>query len=531
MKKIIFFLIILSAVFCEISAKNNLDSILNILDFSITQTEKYDRAKEQTIDSLKTALRLHKADGQTHQLYFQIFKEYETFVFDSAFFYANEHLIFSQKENNKTWIAECKIELSRMYAVFAQFSEALSLLKSIDKKQMENPQLSDYYNAFAEIYFYWGEYSNIENKDYYVKTCDLYQDSALALMPKQTYLYEHNYGRECIERGKFDEAKNALFPYLKTMQPNSRDYSILNSLVASYYSAKNDAANQKFYLAQSAIADIQLSIKENESLRLLAELLLNDVDIERSNRYVKKSLEDANFFNARLRNIQTAKILPVIDKAYQIEREEHQNKLKKALFTIGILLLFFVLLAVFLVIQMLRLAKARKAVISANKNLQEFNKKLSESNIVKEEYIGRFLNQCSVYIDKLESYRKMLNKKLVSGKTDELARLLKSPDFVDEELKEFYQNFDSTFINLFPDFVEKFNTLLPDEEKIMPKHEHSLSAELRIFALIRLGIIDSAKIANFLRYSITTIYNYRSKYRNKSLVPREKFEETVMTLN
>jgi preprotein translocase subunit Sss1 len=257
---------------------------------------------------------------------------------------------------------------------------------------------------------------------------------------------------------------------------------------------------------------------------------LNDGDITRSNRYIKKSLEDANFYNARLRNIQIAKILPVIDKAYQMEREEHQQNLLVAIVVIGILVVFLIGLVIYLVRQMNTLAKTRKDFINANKELKKINLRLSETNHIKEEYIGRFLNQCSVYIDKLEAYRKALNKKASGGKLEELYQMLKSSQIIEDELKEFYQNFDSTFLNLFPDFVEEFNKLLPEEDHIIPKSEPGLSVELRIFALIRLGITDSAKIAGFLRYSITTIYNYRSKYRNKSLIPREKFEETVMKI-
>jgi light-regulated signal transduction histidine kinase (bacteriophytochrome) len=231
-----------------------------------------------------------------------------------------------------------------------------------------------------------------------------------------------------------------------------------------------------------------------------------------------------------LRNIQIAKILPVIDKAYQLEREKRQESLQLAIIIIGILTLFLAGIIYYLVKQMKKLSRTRKELIKTNRNLKKANLRLSETNHIKEEYIGHFLNQCSVYIDKLSAYRKSLNKKAANGKMEELFQMLKSSQIIEDELKEFYRNFDTTFLELFPNFVEEFNKLLPAEEQIQPKHASELTVELRIFALLRLGITDSAKIAGFLRYSISTIYNYRSKYRNNSLVSRDKFEETVMKI-
>lgn len=258
---------------------------------------------------------------------------------------------------------------------------------------------------------------------------------------------------------------------------------------------------------------------------------------------MKKSMADASFYNARLRNVQASKILPVIDRSYQLEKEMQLTKLQQFLWVISLLSLFLVLTIGFVIRQMKKLSKARSEVIKVNNELQKLNAELvdanrqqklmndslTEANRIKEEYIGRFLGLCSAYIDKLEAYRRMLNKKAASGKVDELYKTLKSSQFIDDELKEFYQNFDSSFLNIFPDFVECFNRLLPESEAIVPKQGEQLTTELRIFALIRLGITDSARIAGFLRYSITTIYTYRSKLRNKSLC-RDDFEERVMKI-
>lgn len=506
------------------------DSLLNELDQVLLQVNRYDNIKEDRILSLKADLKKNNSVAEQHQIYFQLYKEYETFIYDSALYYVKIHLDIAEMQNDKDWITECKIELARMYSVFAQFSEAIAVLKSINKSNLFPQQLADYYSSFAEVYYYWGEYTTNDSHKLYNELRSVYQDSALMVLPVGTFGFDINYGRKCIENGNLSEAERTLLPYLSKISSDKREYAILCSLIATYYKAIENSEKQKEFLIKSSITDIRASIKENMSIRTLAFHLLNDGEVGRANQYIKKSLEDANFFNARLQHIQIAKVLLVIDKAYQIERIKHQKSLQISLLLIGLLATFLIIILIYLIKQMANLSTARKELIQANIDLKDINRKLSESNHIKEHYIGYFLNHWSLYIDRFENYQKVLNNKVRSGKIDELTQLIKSSQMVEDELIEFYQNFDSIFIKLFPSFVDKFNKLLPIEEKIIPKNEKCLTVELRIFALIRLGITDSATIAGFLRCSLSNIYNYRSKYRIKSLIPREKFEETVMKI-
>ncbi|MNE44367.1 hypothetical protein D3C80_1385890 [compost metagenome] len=174
-----------------------------------------------------------------------------------------------------------------------------------------------------------------------------------------------------------------------------------------------------------------------------------------------------------------------------------------------------------------KLAQLNKEISSTNEQLNERNAELSESNHIKEEYIAHFFDLCSTYINKLEGYRKELNKKVSDKKLEELFKMLKSTKVVDNELEELYNNFDSIFLNLYPTFVNDFNSFLIPDEQVVLKQGELLNTELRIFALIRLGITDSVKIAAFLRYSLSTIYNYRTKARNKAIVSRDEFEKMV----
>ena len=284
------------------------------------------------------------------------------------------------------------------------------------------------------------------------------------------------------------------------------------------------------------------AVREYISLRKLAILLYQEGDIERAYSYVKICMEDAAACNARLRKLEILEIFPIINDAYQQKTEKQQEQMKWTLASIS-MLSFFLLLAIFYVYkQMKRLAVARKEVIDTNKRLKELNEELhdsnsqlkemnhtlSEANYIKEEYIGRYMDQCSTYLDKMDLYRRSLNKIAAAGRVEELYKAIKSSQFLDEELKEFYANFDMTFLQLFPNFVDEFNALLT--EPMQPKPGELLNTELRIFALIRLGITDSTKIAQFLRYSVTTIYNYRTRVRNKALGERDEFETKVMQI-
>jgi len=273
-------------------------------------------------------------------------------------------------------------------------------------------------------------------------------------------------------------------------------------------------------------------------------MMYEDGDIDRAYKYMKRSLEDALFCNARLRTYEISKMMPIISEAYQKQNET--NRFQLVLFLVSASVLSAILLVILLLLfkQMKKLNKAKQDIDLANIQLSELNKELytfneklnesnfalSETNLLKEIYIGRYMDQCSDYIGKLEGYRRKLNVMATTGKMNDLVTAVKSKQFIENELKEFYTNFDKTFLQLFPNFIEEFSALLVDEDAVQLKEGELLNTELRIFALIRLGIKDSAKISVFLRYSVSTIYNYRSQIKNKAVGPRDDFESAVMRI-
>lgn len=534
-----------SMLCASLTAQNNLDSLLIVLDKTVEQSSQYENAKKLRIDLIKEGLTNRElSQEERYHVNSQLFSEYESYICDSARHYINRNIEIAKSSGRQDWLDESLLKKAHILATSGLYAEGVELLESVNKHNLSDKLLVDYYMTFENIYLYHAEYA--QDDEYlpeYLKRMNAYRDSILLVVTEGTYQYMITWGPVLVDRNQKKEAEELLNNYLSQVAPDTREYAIVTSILAFICQYNDQPELRKVYLAKSAIADIRAVVKENNSIRELAEILYEEADIERANNYMKKSMADASFYNARLRNVQASKMLPVIEHSYQLEKEMQRRKLQAFLWVISILSLFLILTIAYIVSQMKKLAKARSEVVCANTELQklnadlveanrqqqQMNDSLTESNCVKEEYIGRFLGLCSAYIDKLETYRRMLNKKAASGKVEELYQTLKSSQFIDDELKEFYQNFDSSFLNIYPDFVECFNRLLPESEVIIPKQGELLTTELRIFALIRLGISDSSKIASFLRYSITTIYTYRSKLKNRSLY-RDDFEERVMKI-
>lgn len=541
----LYLLSLLLLITLPVDARQALEPLLRALDVAIENSEQYEKEKIQRITMIKDGLNARGLSlEEEYRINLRLYNEYEVYICDSARHYINRNIDIATQQNNREWLDESKLKKAHILATSGLYAEGVRLLETIEKQYLSERLLVDYYMAFENIYLYHAEYAqDDEYRPEYLDKMNRYRDSVLSVVAEGSYQYVIVRAPQCIDRQQPEQAEILLKDCINQTTSDTREYAILTSILAFTYQMSNRLELQMMSLAESAIADIKGVVKENNSLRALSELLYEEGALDRANKYMKKSMADASFYNARLRNVQASKMLPVIDYSYQLEKEMQRQKLQIFLGVISILSLFLIVAVGYVIRQLKKLAKARREVVHANRELQKLNTdlveanhrqkqtnhSLTEANCIKEEYIGRFLGQCSAYIDKLETYRRMLNKKAASGKVEELYKTLKSSQFIEDELKEFYHNFDNSFLSIFPDFVECFNRLLPESEQIVPKQGERLTTELRIFALIRLGITDSAKIASFLRYSITTIYTYRSKLKNKSL-HRDNLEEQVMKI-
>ena len=525
-------------------SQDNTTALLQELDQTITNIGQYTTHKEAQIAALKKQFNSSATETEKQILSRLLYEEYRLYKSDSALAYARKNVAIALKINDFNTTNQAYLDLASIMGTLGMYKEAIDILstKTVDK----SPGLKGaYYNINRSIYGYMADYasSNYE-KNNYLSLVQKYRDSALIYVKKQTNEYTINTSEALIEKKAYDQAILYLkvpFESLKLDDPNR---AVFAYIISTIYQKKGNREEQKKWLIISAISDLQNSKKENISLRNLAFLLYEEGDIDRAYLYIQRSLEDALFCNARLRTYEISKMLPIISGAYQQQNETNKKQLVVFLVCLSILTVILLIALFQLFKQMKQLKAAQKEIHIANQQLvvlnttlqstnlmlNETNNNLAETNRIKEIYIGRYMDQCSDYIAKLEGYRKKLNVMATAGKMNQLLDAVQSKQFITEELTEFYNNFDRTFLQLFPDFIIQFESLLIDKESTQLKEGELLNTELRIVALIRLGIKDSAKIATFLRYSVSTIYNYRSLLKNKSKGPREEFESKLISI-
>ena len=541
---ILFFLCVFVA--SDVSAINRLDSLLNVLDKTIEGHEAYTHKRETRISQLKE--QTHRARPSSLQMYnlnMELYQEYKVFVCDSAIEYLNKNIKLAAALHDVYRTNESKLLLSYLLSSSGMYKEATDIVNSIDRKGLDNSLLKDYYSCYDHIYGELGYYTQDKmSSGAYWGISSAYKDSIYTLLDPQSEEYLTMRETAFRDSNNYEEAQKINDLRLTTARFGTPKYAIATFHRSLIFQRNGDKERQKYYLALSAISDIQSAIKDHASLWMLAQELYEEGDVERAYRYIRFSWNETKFYNARLRSWQSAGIMSLIDKTYQAMMEKKNAQLQQYLLLITALLVLLVVALGYIYRQMKKLSVARSGLEAANGQLQHLNEELqqmnlclqstnlelSESNQIKEEYIARFVKLCSTYIDKLDAYRRMVNKKASAGQIADLLKMTRSQDALDNELEELYANFDSAFLHLFPDFVKKFNALLQDNEQIVLKKGEQLNTELRIFALIRLGIDDSSQIAEFLRYSVNTIYNYRAKVKNKARGSRDSFDHMVLNI-
>jgi hypothetical protein len=540
------FMAVVSVVYAQ---ENDYGSILRQLDEAIELSPETVAQYEQQTEGVYRQYQNARTPEEKYGLAFQLYEQYKAFMNDSALHYLSEAERWAEKQGNDVLVGNCRALMAFQCSTVGYYNEALAFLHRINKKQLDSTGLQNYYQSQMHVYGELGYYSNVPSlKEEYFRQQNLYRDSLFSLIDHQdpTYMMYRVY--QLQEQKRMDEARQLSDQWVKRVSPDSRDYAI-----ACYYRSlsSNNDDDRKYWLAQSALSDVRHAVMDQASLLALADLLNTDGDLDRSYQYIRFTWDCNNRFNTRMRSWQITPILNVIEKNYQKAVAHNTRVLWVSVVVVSILALLLLGVLLFLHRRNRQLATARNDLKTSNKELAAANRRLatqtdelstlnaqlstlnsqlSESNSVKEEYIGRFMSLCSQYIDKLDDYRKMVNKKMKNKELDELYRISKSTELKDKELEELLHNFDSVFLHLFPHFVDDFNALLQPEMRITPKEENRLVTEIRIFALIRLGIEDSSKIAEFLHYSVNTIYNYRARIKNGAIASREQFEQNVKKL-
>lgn len=547
MKNIIIFLCLCTICMCRLYAADSsrADSLLLKLDRVIKERPIYMEQKELKLVELKRQLYRQIPAEERFAILGTLLDEYRSFNTDSALHVAEERERIAIRLGNPEYIDNARMNKADVLGMTGMYKEGMDLMQNIHANRLSEAIRPYYYHIYRTVYGLMADYAVTEyEKKLYAELTDRYRDSLLLVNKDNLLIHTLIQSDQYNVRNECDKAIRLLTDYLAQQKDYEHDVAICAYTLSESYRLKGDKEKEKEYLIVSAIADMKTAVREYVSLRKLAVLLYQEGDIERAYSYVKICMEDAAACNARLRKLEILEIFPIINDAYQQKTEKQQEQMKWALVSISLLSLFLLLAIFYVYKQMKKVAAARREVIDANKRLKELNNELhlsnaqlkeanhsiAENSYLKEEYIGRYMDQCSVYLEKMDNYRRSLGKIAATGNVEELYKNIKSSKFIEGELKEFYANFDNTFLQLFPTFVEDFNALLADNEQISLKNGERMNTELRIFALIRLGITDSVKIAQFLRYSVTTIYNYRTKVRNKAAGDRDLLEQEVMKI-
>lgn len=547
MKNIIIFLCLCTICMCRLHAADSsrADSLLLKLDLAIKERPIYMEQKELKLAELKRQLHRQIPDEERFAILGTLLDEYRSFNTDSALHMAEEREQIAIRLGNREYIDNARMNKADVLGMTGMYKEVMDLMRNIHIDRLSVDIHPYYYHIYRTVYGLMADYAvTAYEKKLYTELTDKYRDSLLLVNKDNLLIHTLIQSDQYNVRNEYDKAIRLLTDYLALQKDYEHDVAICAYTLSESYRLKGDKEKEKEYLIVSAMADMKTAVREYISLRKLAVLLYQEGDIERAYSYVKICMEDAAACNARLRKLEILEIFPIINDAYQQKTEKQQEQMKWALVSISLLSLFLLLAIFYVYKQMKKVAAARREVIDANKRLKELNDELhlsnaqlkeanhsiAENSYLKEEYIGRYMDQCSVYLEKMDNYRRSLGKIAATGNVEELYKNIKSSKFIEGELKEFYTNFDNTFLQLFPTFVEDFNALLADDEQISLKAGERMNTELRIFALIRLGITDSVKIAQFLRYSVTTIYNYRTKVRNKAAGDRDLLEQEVMTI-
>lgn len=549
MKKILSLVYILcfSALTSSFAKNKNIKDLYEQLDQAIEQSQYYINQKESRITKIKKQSRQGHTPPQLLTAYYKLYEEYKTYKSASSIYYIHQAIDLAKRNNMKSDITKLRSLLALQYSTSGAFTEALHVLQSIDKKTLNNSNKKDYYIAFYHVYGELG-FTNINintelSQEFYSKQ-DCYRDTLFSILSPNSEDYLMRKEVLLTSQNKLKEALKINDIRLSKCKKGSHEYGIVAYYRYLIYRSLKDEDMVKYWLLQSAICDVKCAINDQASLWILAEILSKEKDVERSYKYINFSWNATKRFCTRIRSWQISPVLGTIDHNYQAELKKANHRLIFAIICVSLLVIALALLTFYVNKQKSYLSKARNELKKTNTQLEELNNKLSstngmlkasndklnESNGVKEEYIGQFLGACSHYIDKLDKMRLNVNKMVKNKQYNELYSMTKSSEVKEQELEELYANFDKVFLNLFPNFVEDLNGLLKEECQIHLSSPNKLSAIVRVFALIRLGIDDSTKIAEFLHYAVNTIYNYRAKLRNGALNDRNEFEKKVREL-
>ena len=532
------------------------ESWLLRLDSVIQQRQVFDAMKSKRLSEMYKKKESLRSTSEILSFNTQMYDEYYVFDSDSAMNCVVQNLKIAQQTNNEPLIHEWRIKQSFVLAATGLLKESLDVMESLDVSRLSNENKIAYYNQMVYLYGHFGQYTGTgELQDYYIELERQYNDSLHAIVTPSDPQYLWFDVWYLIGKGQQDVLKEQLQKKVSQSSLTTRYDAMAAYALARVYKENGNEDMFVRCLAMSGIADIRASNKDIASLQELAEFLVDQGEIIRAYNYINVCLQISQEYRNRVRAVSISRVYDRILQAFLDRDMDQRARLKKTNVALISLLILLAIAIVFIVSSLLRLRKSRhrlhevnkelkrrrseiasvnqhlkeanESLIDVNEKMKKANEQLRESNLVKEEYVGYVFAICSNYISKLEEFRKDINRKAKAKMLKEILSMTDKETVVQDELKEFYQNFDAIFLRLYPMFVEDFNALLNPEERIVPRKGELLNTDLRIYALVRLGINDSVKISEFLHCSPQTIYNNRLKVRNKSKLSKTEFTEAL----
>lgn len=528
------------------AGKINLDSLYLCLDNAIANSDKYVSRKNHHINVLKLKYYSTQSDMEKYDVGQQIYNEYHALMNDSAIAWLHRCIDVADKMNRVDLKNHSLIMIAHQFAASGFYSEAINYLSMVPQYAIKDSLAVEYYFTYSHLYGEMAFYANDWGmKQKYFKLSDQYRDMYFKIISHNSLLYISQRSMQLCNQRKYGEAMKYNNLWLTKVKRDTHDFAIVAFFRSEIYKNVHNVEMQKYWLTQSALYDIRCAVMDQSSLWSLADIVNRDGNVERSYNYIEFSWRCISAFSTHMRGWAVSPILTMISSNYREKVKMANTNLRYMIGTVSLLSLFllFLLISVVRKGRQLRVARNELRDINselaslngqlkdANSELSTVNLRLCESNIVKDEYIGKFLSICSAYIDKIDNYRIRVNRKVKANQYKELLQMTSSQQLKEDELKELYDNFDSVFLHIFPNFVADFNALLLPEFQIALPDKNRLTTDIRIFALIRLGIDESSRIAEFLRYSPNSIYNYRARIKSRAICNRDDFEKRVKEIS
>lgn len=506
-----------------------IDNLLKPLDAEIAKRDYYQNQKQNTIDSLKNLLSECTTQTQKYECLKQLSDEYGSFVYDSAWIYTRKMYQMADSIAIESYRIEAKLKMSFVLISSGLYTEAKSLLTTINVNECTEEQKLEYYANMTRLNFDLRDYVKDEYfSEYYEKEGVAMQDSVVKYQkdPNQKDIV---IGQKEMRSGNADLAIGYFEKALSNPEISDKDVALVTSCLGYLYSNKGNDMEAVRMLVKASLCDIKTVTKETVALRNLANKLRNYDELDRANDYIRIADEDAKFYNARQRMAEIGNVYTDIQQERMKLIEEQRNNYIRFFIVMFLLVIIAAVLLVIIVKQYRKLNETKDLILKNNQDLQRTNNKLQESNKIKEEYIGYFFRMNSDFIQKQENLQKRVTK-LLNNKDFEKLKNVVSEDDLKEQRADLYKNFDKMFLKIFPTFVEEYNALFAEKDRVSLLAADALDTDLRIFALIRLGIKDNVDIAEFLGFSVNTIYTYKTRIKNKSIVDNDEFEKKIMKI-